>query len=135
MSQHEFPSCERLGAYVRQDRPSHESYETKPLGRPKTRTPEHFKALLEEHARVVVWFEQVHGRPPKSDVELLTAYLVSHFTSLGLRASRAQSGELQRNFKTIRNELAIARKMAKGGGNNESMLGKTNNGARHEISA
>lgn len=112
MSPNDLPDCETLGAYVKPDRNQVAPYVTKPLGRPKTRTPEHFMALLEEYNRIVDWFKGVHQRPPKSDIELLTQYLVTHFTSQGLRASRVHSGELQRKFKTIRNELAIARKIA-----------------------
>ena len=82
----------------------------RPVGRPKTRTPAYLAGLLQDHAAMNGWFQQVHGRPAKSDVELLNSFLANEFQKQGMRPSRLQSSEVQARIKTIRNHLAQARK-------------------------
>lgn len=81
----------------------------RPVGRPKTRTPAYLAGLLQDHAAMGDWFRQVHGRPAKSDVELLNAFVANQFQKQGMRPSRLQSHEVQARIKTIRNHLSEAR--------------------------
>lgn len=57
------------------------------------------------------WFVIFRKRQPKSDNELLTAYLASHFEAHGQRESRVSSNDVRRKLKTMRNELSIARRI------------------------
>jgi hypothetical protein len=80
------------------------------VGRPKTRTRSYLIDLLRERAAMADWFQSVHGRPAKSDVELFNAFLANEFQKHGLRAGHVQSPEVQAHIKTIRNHLSEARR-------------------------
>lgn len=99
--------CPKVTEYVADKTGVH--VHTRPRGRPRTRTPEHFAALLEEHARISEWFITSFGCPAKSDTELITEYLFAHFVDQGLRGSRASSDQMRSKLKTIRNEFSMAR--------------------------
>ena len=54
------------------------------------------------------WFEEVFGRPPKSDVELLNAKVNDELKRQG--KSNIASPNVQGRLKTLRNELSKAKK-------------------------
>jgi hypothetical protein len=82
----------------------------RPVGRPRTRTPEYLAGLMRDHAAMTDWFQMSHGRAAKSDAELLNAFLANEFQKHGMRAARIQSPEVQAHIKTIRNHLSEARR-------------------------
>lgn len=96
----------------------------KPPGRPRKRTPEYFTALLQEHLLITEWFAKSFGREPKSDQELITQYLSTHFMNQGLRASRADSEEVKSKLKSIRNDLSMARTWARTNPHKRHLLGR-----------
>ena len=83
----------------------------RPPWRPKTRTPEHYAALIEQHKAITEWFLQTFGRPHKSDSELLKAYLADEYQNRGLRAWRVNGQEAAGMVKTMLNELSNARQL------------------------
>jgi|GEM_PF-2898000 len=80
-------------------------------GRPKKRTPEYLRVLLQTHREVQAWYVASHGGPASSDRELYTAFFAAQFTFRGERAARASTPEFQRALKTLRNELSVARRL------------------------
>lgn len=80
-------------------------------GRPQTRTREHYQTLWREYVALCDWFLAVHGRPKRTDVEVLTAYLEFRMQQNGQRTGRVKSPEVLSKIKTLRNELCIARRM------------------------
>lgn len=93
-------------------RPPAGDVERRGPGRPRKRTREYLLALLNVHREVEAWFVAEHGRPPRSDRQMYTAYFAARFTAAGERASRASSAEFQGALKTLRNELAEARRLS-----------------------
>ena len=83
----------------------------RPPWRPKTRTPEHYAALLQKHRELTVWFETKFNRPHESDTELIKAHLAEEYQKAGQRAGRAEGTEAAGKIKTILNELAAARQL------------------------
>ena len=81
-------------------------------GRPKVLTEGYMAMLLREHALITEWFCATHGRKPKSDLELLVAHFESELRANGLRASRMDAPSIRSRIKTLRNQLAEARKLA-----------------------
>jgi len=79
-------------------------------GRPLKRTPEYLRGLLADHATVQAWFVSKFGGPASSDRHLYTAFFAHKFEAAGERAGRASSPDFQRVLKTLRNELAEARR-------------------------
>jgi len=99
------PECAALVRYAHTttDKPQ------RPRGRPKTRTSEHYAALHAEYLRITDWFSNTHGRPPKSDAELLRAYFGERYEREGMRRGRATEPGFAGRLKTLRNELSMAR--------------------------
>jgi hypothetical protein len=81
-------------------------------GRPTKRTPEYFAALLAKHEELEARYVAEHGATPESVKFLYTAYFAELFTARGERASRASSADFQGALKTLRNELAVARRLS-----------------------
>lgn len=88
-----------------------ELQEKKRPGRPTKRTPEYLRALLVEHRRLACWFIARFGREPASDRQLYTEFFADQFSARGERAGRARTLDFQRTLKTLRNELAEARRL------------------------
>lgn len=84
---------------------------SRPRGRPKKRTSDHYRHLHDEHQAIADWYESVTGRPAKSDRELLTAYLSASLEVQNMRASRITSREFKGRLKTLRNEFSTARRL------------------------
>jgi hypothetical protein len=80
-------------------------------GRPLKRSEDYFRALLDAHREAVAWFLADRGCEPQSDCQLYTAYFARVFEANGERAGRASSTEFQGSLKTLRNELAEARRI------------------------
>jgi hypothetical protein len=81
-------------------------------GRPVKRTPEYFAVLLAKHKELEARYVAEHGAAPESVKSLYTAYFAELFTARGERASRASSADFQGALKTLRNELAVARRLS-----------------------
>lgn len=82
-------------------------------GRPLKRTLEYLSGLLQDHQIVAAWYQQEFGCEASSDRALYEAYFSRTFTSNGERAGRVAAPEFQRALKTLRNELAEARRLAR----------------------
>lgn len=80
-------------------------------GRPLKRSVEYLRTLLVAHGEVVAWFVIEYGRQPDSDRALYTAYFARQFETNGQRAGRTASPDFQGALKTLRNELAEARRL------------------------
>lgn len=80
-------------------------------GRPVKRTPEYLGGLLHDHQAVAAWYKHEFGCAASSDRVLYEAYFSVAFTSNGERAGRVAAPEFQRALKTLRNELAEARRL------------------------
>lgn len=104
------PNCAALARYTELNPKSNAP--PRPRGRPKTRTADHYAELLHAHQALCKWFEEAKGRPPTSDLELLTAFFSTNFQQRSQRASRIDSREVQAKLKTLRNELSQARQLA-----------------------
>jgi hypothetical protein len=81
-------------------------------GRPTKRTPEYLAALLAKHEELEARYVAEHGAAPASVKSLYTSYFAELFTARGERASRASSADFQGALKTLRNELAVARRLS-----------------------
>jgi hypothetical protein len=79
-------------------------------GRPKKRTPEYLSSLLRAHAEIHAWYLTATGRKATSDCQLYAAFFNAVFIANGERPSRATEPGFQGAFKTLRNELAEARR-------------------------
>lgn len=80
-------------------------------GRPVKRTPAYLMTLLASHRSVEAWFLAEHGFKSTSDRKLYTEYFARQFIASGERSSRATTPAFQRALKTLRNELAEARRL------------------------
>lgn len=109
MSGKNLPACSLVSAYTQTRSTADEL--TRPRGRPKTRTSEHYHRLFEEHQAMTKWFIALNGRPADSDRELLTTYIVASLEELNMRASRVTSNEFKGRLKTLRNEFSTARRL------------------------
>lgn len=96
-------------------------------GRPLKRNAEYLLALLVAHREVVAWFLAERGCHPSSDKQLYTAYFARQFETNGERAGRASSADFQGALKTLRNELAEARRLARANPGNDQVLGTDRN--------
>lgn len=94
-------------------------------GRPLKRTVEYLRTLLETHKAVVTWFVTEYGTQPASDRALYTAYFAREFESTGQRAGRANTPDFQGALKTLRNELAEARRLDRTNPGNGHVSGTT----------
>ena len=83
----------------------------KKTGRPKVLTTDYLAALLVEHSAIADWYQTQFGKPPRSDVQLLTTYFSTECEKRGLRAGRVNSAEMKARIKTLRNQLATARNL------------------------
>jgi hypothetical protein len=97
--------------------------EARRAGRPLTRTPSYFHALLISHAQVAEWYQTKFGCQPASDCKLYTEYFASHFKSTGERAARSSSPDFQRALKTLRNDLSEARRRERANPENHTISG------------
>jgi hypothetical protein len=93
-------------------------------GRPKKRTPEYLRALLERHTQIRAWFEHEFEQVARSDRELYTQYFAHLFLTRGLRGSRAAEPRFQRTLKTTLNELSEARRHFRDAPANQAISGK-----------
>lgn len=100
-----------LNLFERYAKPKPEPVVTRPPWRPRTRTPEHYAALIEQHGVLTDWFRVNFGRSHKSDSELLKAHMRDELQKLGLRASRVNEKEMAGKIKTMLNELSTARQL------------------------
>lgn len=107
----------------RYDAPAQRELPTRKSGRPRKRTREYFQGLLAEHTRLVAWFANKYGATPVSDRQLYTEFFADQFCARGDRAGRAKSAEFQRTLKTLRNELAEARRIARASPENQPIYG------------
>lgn len=80
-------------------------------GRPLKRNAEYLRQLIEAHRAVEAWFLEARGCRPSSDCQLYTAYFAERFKAGGERAGKAAAPDFQRSLKTLRNELAEARRL------------------------
>lgn len=96
---------------ARYDAPAQRQRTTRKAGRPIKRTREYLRGLLAEHGRLLDWFAAKFGAPPVSDRQLYTEFFADQFCARGDRAGRAKSADFQRRLKTLRNELAEARRL------------------------
>jgi hypothetical protein len=101
----------KFSLFDRYAKPKPAPAQSRPPWRPKTRTPDHYAALLANHQSIGVWFLETFGRPHKSDSELLKAHFAHEFQKLGLRASRADDAQTAKKLKTLVNELSTARRL------------------------
>lgn len=92
-------------------------------GRPRKRTPEYLRAVIEKHCEVERWFMEEFGTAPRSDRELYTQYFGHMFVTRGQRESRAHEPRLQGPLKTALNELAEARRLVRALPENRSING------------
>lgn len=92
-------------------------------GRPLKRSADYLRALLVAHQEVVAWYVAERGCPPSSDVELYTAFFGWQFENNGQRAGRASSATFRGALKTLRNELAEARRMERANPGNDGFSG------------
>lgn len=92
-------------------------------GRPLKRTESYLRELLKAHSEVVAWFVAERGCQPSSDVELYTAFFGWQFESSGQRAGRASSTTFRGALKTLRNELAEARRLERTNPGNAGVFG------------
>lgn len=95
----------------------------KPPGRPQKRTSAYFRSLLEQHRFLVAWFEREFGCSPASDRQLYTEHFAREFAARGERPGRASSQQFQSKLKTLRNELAEARRMERANPENAAIAG------------
>ena len=109
MSENDLPQCSLVSAYAQPQNTTDEV--TRPRGRPKTRTSEHYHRLFEEHQAMTKWFISLNGRPADSDRELLTTYIVASLKKQNMRAGRVTSNEFNGRLKTLRNEFSTARRL------------------------
>jgi hypothetical protein len=93
-------------------------------GRPKKRTPEYLRTLLERHVEIRAWFEREFEQVARSDRELYTQYFAHLFLTRGLRGSRAAEPRFQRTLKTTLNELSEARRHSRDVPANQAIPGK-----------
>lgn len=98
------------GVMKRYSAASAEEGKRKP-GRPKKRTDEYLRGLLDTHRNVEVWYLATYSRRAPSEREMYTAFFAAQFSFEGQRAARATTPEFQRSLKTLRNELAEARRL------------------------
>lgn len=96
--------------------------ERKP-GRPKKRTTEYLLSVLAAHRGVEAWFLSEYGCLASSDKYLYTTFFADQFSRSGERASRAHTADFQRALKTLRNELAEARRMERANPGNAGISG------------
>jgi hypothetical protein len=92
-------------------KPAPQPVAPRPPWRPKTRTPEHYAALVQKHAEIAAWFLLRFARPHRSERELLTEHLADEFSKHGLRSGRAYAKEMAGKVKTLMNELSLARRL------------------------
>lgn len=100
-----------LNLFDRYAKPASEPTATRPPWRPKTRTTEHYAALVQKHAEIAAWFLLTFERPHRSERELLTEHLADEFSKHGLRSGRAHEKEMAGKVKTLMNELSLARRI------------------------
>lgn len=82
----------------------------KARGRPRKRNKELFARVVRAHRLTTDWFEQVHGRAPRSDIELFTvlrAHLLTVAQSGGREMQILSAGY---TVKTVQNLLGEARR-------------------------
>lgn len=108
---------------ARYDAPLRTEPQRRKPGRPPKRTTEYLLALLAEHGKVVSWFVSQFGVRPASDRQLYTEFFASQFSARGERAGRAKAADFQRTLKTLRNELAEARRIARASPENRPISG------------
>lgn len=81
-----------------------------PAGRPKTKTPEFYRRLLDSYNAYLRWYVQTRGRAPVSDVELVEAIAQKTLKDLGMRSELINNAKSKARMKTIRNQISEARK-------------------------
>lgn len=96
---------------TRYERPPLQEAPARQTGRPKKRTEEYLLRLLNERQRLAAWYEAKHGSAPPSDRQLFTVFFADHFAANGERESRVTSPSFRAALKTLRNELAQARRL------------------------
>ena len=84
----------------------------RPAGRQRTRTAGYYQNLLRDYESARCWFSDTFARPPRSDMELLRGYLMHELQRQSRRSSAVNSPEVVAKLKTLRNNLALARKQA-----------------------
>jgi hypothetical protein len=99
------------GVVARYQGAEQEAPEKRKPGRPLKRSDDYLRELLKAHREVVAWFIEQRGGAPRSDVELYTAFFGWQFESNGQRAARTASPDFRGALKTLRNELAEARRL------------------------
>lgn len=87
--------------------------ERRPVGRPRTRTEQYFLELLKFEREARNWFAARHGRPPKSDRELLMAYSTTFLEAIGKRAGRLATEPFKRRMRSMCTELSRARTLVR----------------------
>jgi hypothetical protein len=112
-----------LSAVVSRYRGAIRRVEKRKPGRPLKRSADYFSALLVAHREVVAWFVAERGCQPSSDKQLYTAYFARQFERNGERAGRASTSDFQGALKTLRNELAEARRLERANPGNDRVLG------------
>lgn len=110
---------------ARYDAPAQRARLSRKAGRPTKRTREYLRGLLAEHDRLLDWFSAKFGSPPLSDRQLYTEFFADQFCARGDRAGRAKSADFQRRLKTLRNELAEARRIERESPENMPISGTT----------
>jgi hypothetical protein len=125
MSAGEGPTAALSGVMARYRGKREPELKRKP-GRPVKRTPEYLMGLLAAHHEVEAWFIAEHGCKPFSDRQLYTEYFAREFTANGERGGRASTPAFQRALKTLRNELAEARRLERASPENQGVSGTCN---------
>jgi hypothetical protein len=97
--------------------------ERRPPGRPRKRTAKYLNDLLQAHDSARAWFVGVRGIEPKSDLELYTAFFANYLEMNGRRPSRTSTPNFQGKLKTLRNDLAEARRLQRANPENPTISG------------
>lgn len=99
-----------IGVYLKG--PQRPAQTAKRGGRPRKETPEHYAALLRDHAQIEEWFKTEEGRVHRSDAELYTALRKHVLASQSFDspvAAQAAEELLSAHLKTAMNALGRAR--------------------------
>lgn len=105
------PSPGLIGAIERyQAVPERAAPAPRSRGRPRKLTPEYFTQLLVRHDQAVAWYRDQFDDGPPSVVALYTILAAHQFVANGERPGRADEPSFQAKLRTLRNELAQARR-------------------------